>query len=121
MEVTIIGYKERYIYNPKIKIYEQDTLLGEVKSNGIITINVSQPCLLTFKCNLGNTQCRVTENTIVILSTNRITGGMKATPTNRENTAYVIKENRDKDLINTILTIIIGIASLICIGLTILL
>ena len=112
-KVTIYGYTESFAIAPSVDVYIGGRRVANVKQNGIIDLMLSSPSELTFKCNMRSAKCFVHPGDAVVLSFNRVTGGLSATRTNRANAITTINENMSKDnsrWLWIVIFILIGIA-----------
>lgn len=96
-KVTIYGYTETFAISPDVKIYKGDELIGQVGANSKTEITISEPCLLKFSCSMRSDECVVNPGDCVVLSFNRVTGGLSATITNKEDVMDEISYKRGKD------------------------
>lgn len=84
--ITIHGYKEWYIYNPKVQIYDNGVLLYEIRKDEVWKHRFDKSTILTFK-TLGKTaqiEVNANENKEIYLSLDRYTGSLIATSSNQE-------------------------------------
>ena len=84
--VTIHGYQEWYINNPRVKIYSGETLIGDVGRNEIWKNYFESDTILNFRYAGKNASIKVTafENKEIFLSLNRVTGSLIATTTDND-------------------------------------
>ena len=106
-KVTIYGYVERFVVNPDVKIYNGNVQIARVSKGGKITLDVTEPCELTFKSSLRSAKCYVRPGDVVILSFNRTTGRLSATVTNEAGAMreLEIKTRADTNRISWVLII----------------
>ena len=91
-KVTILGYTEKFAVNPPVSIFKDGVQLCAVERNGKIELDIEQDCMLQFKCSSRSTQCVVKPNDWVLLSMNRLTGGLNATITDENNCQTTISQ-----------------------------
>ena len=96
-KVTIYGYTETFAISPDVKIYKDGVLIGKVGANSKIDITISQPCRLKFSCSMRSDECYVKPGDNVVLAFNRVTGGLSASVTNKDNVMCEINEKKSKD------------------------
>ena len=96
-KVTIYGYTETFAISPDVKIYKDGELIGRVGANSKIDITISKPCRLKFSCSMRSDECYVKPGDNVVLSFNRITGGLSASVTSKDNVMHEINEKKGKD------------------------
>lgn len=95
--VTILGYKESFAVNPSVKIYINDVIVGKVGFNEQITLPVQGITTIVFKSSLRSATCQVRGGECVLLSFDRLTGGLSATVTDSANLQTVVVEKLQKD------------------------
>ena len=80
-----------------VKVFDGKTLLGKVKHDEKLEINVNGEMNLKFRCTIRSTTCHVKAGDQVVLSFNRLTGGLNATVTSEAGLQETIEQNRVKD------------------------
>lgn len=95
--VVVYGYTEAFAVNPAVEITKDEALLATVSRNAKVELNISEPCELKFKSSMRTCKCYVKPGDAVILSFNRVTGGLSATITSQENSSTEINIKKGKD------------------------
>lgn len=114
MKVTIIGYTESFVLNPNVSIYKQGELIGQVSKGDKVVIDVDEPCELEFNSSFRSTKCKVDSDMCIILSFDRITGGLSAKTTKTvEDAMFELNKAKGKDNTRIIWIIIAVVASLL--------
>lgn len=108
-KVTIYGYTESFAINPDVDIYMGNKLVASVAKNSKVEISISEPCELLFSCSLRSAKCNVNPGDSVLMSFNRVTGGLSATLTTKDNLVTDINEKKGNDSSRIIWMIIICI------------
>lgn len=121
-KVIIHGYKETFVVNPAVKIYDNDKYIGEVGKGQTISLPIEKDTTLKFKSSIRSTEVNVYGNTLteIQLSFNRGTGVLKAitniqsndVESNRIN-ASSYNSSIDKEKNNNFVWLIVGIICLI--------
>ena len=85
-KVIVHGYTEWYIYNPKISVYDNNTLLGKIEKNGLWEHTFEQDTTLSFKCmgKVAQIEVKSNEKKEIFLSLDRFTGSLIATSTDND-------------------------------------
>lgn len=78
--VIVYGYTGEYAVYPKIQIYCDDKLIGEVSHRDSFDFRVEDDCVLVFKCSIRKAKIKVYKDKInkISLEFNRFTGSLKA-------------------------------------------
>lgn len=78
--VIIYGYTGWYAAKPKIQVYCEDELIGEVAYRDTFEFRVEEDCELVFKCSIRKAKIKVYKDKLnkVSLEFNRLTGNLKA-------------------------------------------
>ena len=78
--VIIYGYTAWYAVKPKIEVYKDDELIGEVSYQDTFEFNVEEDCVLKFKCSVRKAEIKEYKDKInkISLEFNRFTGQLKA-------------------------------------------
>jgi hypothetical protein len=115
-KVTICGYTELFALNPDVKVYKGGEMVARVARKSKVEINLSEPCELKFSCNMRSARCYVKPGDYVLLSFNRVTGGLSATLTTKDNLATDMNVKKGKDSSRIVWIIIICIIMLLISG-----
>lgn len=97
MKITIIGYTEGFIISPSVSVYRDGIYEGEVNKNSKLIIDISAPCELEFKCSFRKTKIRIYDEQWILLSFNRITGAISATPTSKDDFTLTLQQKKSED------------------------
>ena len=114
-KVTILGYSESFVIAPSVSVYLNDWKIGEVSRNGKIELDLDKGSYLKFKGGLRSTSCVVKPGDWVLLSFNRVTGGLDAILTDKDNYQSAIIKTKGTDSKRWIWIVIIA-AALIALG-----
>lgn len=79
--ITIHGYKEHFVFVPKIKIYKDGDYIGEIGHHETMKVTCEIDCVLSFKAMGRNRSLEIKrdQHSHVLLQFNRFTGGIFAT------------------------------------------
>lgn len=101
-QVTVHGYTESFAINPDVDIYINDNIVARVGRNSMVTVYISGPCELKFKCSFRTTQCFAHPGDVIVLSFSRMSGKLSATLTSQNHYSNVIHSKQNEDSKNTI-------------------
>ncbi len=78
--VIIYGYTDWYAIKPKVKVYCNDELIGEVSYRDTFEFRVEEDCELVFKCSIRTAKIKVYQDKLnkISLEFNRVTGKLNA-------------------------------------------
>lgn len=96
-KVTILGYKEEFVNTPAVKVFRNGMQIGKVEKDRKIEIDITEECILRFKCSFRSTECLVKPGDWVLLSINRSRGKLNAIRTDENNIQTVIAEAQKSD------------------------
>ena len=114
MKITVIGYTESFALNPNVSIYKDGVLIDEVAKGNRVVLDIPEACELEFKCSFRSAQCYVEEGVgCIVLSFNRATGKLVATPTaNEQEALFEITKAKSADgsrIIWAVILFVIGV------------
>lgn len=99
--VTIHGYEESFLVNKKINIYKDGELIGQVKHEEDLIIELEDDCELNFTTDIRSSKVFIRKgiDTHVFLSFDRFTGSFKAQKSDENNASTVnaIKNQNSKN------------------------
>lgn len=114
--VTVMGYTEWFLMRPSVSVFQKDKEIAIVEPSEKIELNISEPCVLKFKCWWRTEKCMVKPGDWVLLSFNRFWGTLNATVTSQNEYQSTLKGVKKKDKHNWIWTIIFILILLILVG-----
>lgn len=113
-KVTILGYKEEFVNTPAVKVFRNGMQIGKVEKDRKIEIDITEECILRFKCSFRSTECLVKPGDWVLLSFNRIIGKLNAIRTDENNIQTVIAEAQKSDRKRSVLAaVMVAVMSLL--------
>ncbi len=85
--ILVHGYEEHFAANPSVTVFKDGDIVGEVGHHATLQIEIEKDCELEFKCLMRTSSVlvRKSEDTHILLSFNRFTGGLEAVVANDNN------------------------------------
>jgi hypothetical protein len=77
-KLTIYGYTQFFLVNPKIDIYKDDVCIGKIGKGEVFEVSIERDCQIKFSCLARTAIClaRSGVNQSIKIEWDRLTGGM---------------------------------------------